>query len=230
MNQEEHMDWEHISKILQQVGLVLEREYLPKFFDSISIDIDATYDLFHHMQIKYRSQTDTSDVPSLEELRNSTKILEKESLKKSAMIGAFGGLGGFLTLIPESAGNLIHTYRCTQRLCLMYGLDITDHQKIFGLMIMSQSPKQLTNTTEPSNPTTEGVKAIQKLAKHLAYSAAIKRVRKFIPGIGSGFGAWHGYKEMASYLENLVFNLENIHIQNHSAYIEAEEISRQKFR
>ena len=31
------MDWEQISKVLQQVGVVIESEYLPKFLDSISI-------------------------------------------------------------------------------------------------------------------------------------------------------------------------------------------------
>ena len=49
------MDWEQISKVLQQVGVVLEREYLPTFLDSISIDVDKTYDYFHKNNLTYRA-------------------------------------------------------------------------------------------------------------------------------------------------------------------------------
>ena len=141
------------------------------------------------------------------------------------MIGAVGGLGGILTIIPESAGALIHAYRCTQKLALVYGLPITQHQKIFGLMMLAQSQKQITTSSDQTTPTQEGMLIIQKFAKNMAYSAALKRLRKVIPGIGSGFGAWQGYKEMEDFATNVVHLLEDEGCTNNnpSSYSEAED-------
>ena len=83
------MDLEQISKVLQQAGVVLEREYLPTFLDSISIDVDKTYDYFHKNNLTYRA--DQFGNPTLEELRHTTKFIIESSKKKSAMIGEIGG-------------------------------------------------------------------------------------------------------------------------------------------
>lgn len=223
------MDWEQISKVLQQVGVVLEREYLPTFLDSISIDVDKTYDYFHKNNLSYRA--DQFGNPTLEELRHTTKFIIESSKKKSAMIGAIGGFGGLITLIPESAGSLIHAYRCTQRLALVYGIPSNQHQKLFTLMTLAQSQKQLSNSTTNANPVQESMYVVQKFAKNLAYGSAIKRLRKIIPGIGSGFGAWQGYKEMEVFAKNVVDLLEddNYAGKYSSRYSEAEEISRNSF-
>ena len=224
------MDWEQISKILQQVGVVIENEYLPKFLDSISIDEDKTYDYFHQHNLAYRASPFENQ--PVDSLRDTTNFIIASSKKKSAMIGAVGGLGGFLTLIPESAGSLIHAYRCTQKLALVYGLPIKEHQKIFGLMMLAQSQKQIATSSNQANPTQEGMLIIQKFAKNMAYSAALKRLRKVIPGIGSGFGAWQGYKEMEDFATNVVHLLEDEGYTNNnpSSYSEAEEISRKTFK
>ena len=223
------MDWEQISKVLQQVGVVLEREYLPTFLDSISIDVDKTYDYFHKNNLTYRA--DQFGNPTLDELRHTTKFIIESSKKKSAMIGAIGGFGGLITLIPESAGSLIHAYRCTQKLALVYGIPSNQHQKLFTLMTLAQSQKQLSNSTTNANPVQESMYVVQKFAKNLAYSSAIKRLRKIIPGIGSGFGAWQGYKEMEVFAKNVVDLLEddNYAGKHSSRYSEAEEISRNSF-
>ena len=223
------MDWEQISKVLQQVGVVIESEYLPKFLDSISIDVDKTYDYFHKNNLTYRTEQYSS--PTLDELRSTTKFIIESSKKKSAMIGAIGGLGGLITLIPESAGSLVHAYRCTQKLALVYGIPSNQHQKLFTLMTLAQSQKQLSSSTTDANPVQDGMYMVQKFAKNLAYSSAIKRLRKVIPGIGSGFGAWQGYKEMEVFANNVVDLLEDDNYAGRysSIYSEAEEISRSSF-
>ena len=72
----------------------------------------------------------------------------------------------------------------------------------------------------------------KNLQKNLAYSSAIKRLRKIIPGIGSGFGAWQGYKEMEVFAKNVVDLLEddNYAGKYSSRYSEAEEISEVHFQ
>jgi hypothetical protein len=225
------MDWDQISAILHQVGVVIEKEYLPKFLDAISINIDKSYDYFHKNNILYR--TDQSDIPTQEELRDGSIKILANSKKKSAVIGAIGGLGGFITLVPESAGSLIHAYRCTQRLSLLYGLDPLNHQQMFTIMMRSQNQKQLSTVSSTSNttPTSESVLFAQKVVKNIAYSSALKRLRKIIPGIGSGFGAWQGYMEMETFGKNLVNILKNESFShsNPTQVSEAEEISRNKF-
>ena len=72
----------------------------------------------------------------------------------------------------------------------------------------------------------EALVAGQKFAKNLAYSSAIKRLRKIIPGIGSGFGAWQGYKEMEILkISNSCINCDNLNHELKRCGIHEVEVS-----
>ena len=96
--------------------------------------------------------------------------------------------------------------------------------------MMHSQDQKLLSTKSTSNPTKESALYAQRIVKNIGYSAALKRLRKVVPGIGSGFGAWQGYKEMEIFGQNVVNILENESYvsTNKCQIIEAEEITRSK--
>ena len=75
--------------------------------DSISIDIDKTHDFFHQKQIKYRSGSQTSEIPSLKNYEILPLFYGRKVCKSRHLLVLLVGSEAFDDH-SESAGNIVY--------------------------------------------------------------------------------------------------------------------------
>ncbi len=111
-----------MSDILRELSGRVDEDLPPYVLQSISIDLS-----------EYRSDLDAAGlayiIPSSphhhtpEALALSAQTAIKKSVRKASIMGAAGGLAGFLGVPPEAAARVLQSLRLAQRLAIIYGHD-----------------------------------------------------------------------------------------------------------
>lgn len=214
------------SYLLEQLGIVLEADTIPRFLEKISIERSVTLEQFELAELSYKDHS-THRYPEQTELDQSAQIVIRWAQRKAIMVGGLGGFGGLLTAIPENAAYLVQVYRLTQRIMLLYDLNHRDDDLIAKALLFAHQ----TDTKADENWL---VNQAKKQAPALIGSLLIKQGRKivgtkaarYLPGIGAGIGAMSSYRSIGTIGErvNLFFTELELGNPYQEDIEEAEEI------
>jgi hypothetical protein len=193
-----------MSEILRELTERMDEDLPPYVLQGLSVDV-----------AEYRSDLDAAGLAYIvpasphhhapEALERSAVIAINKSVRKASVVGAAGGLAGFLGVPPEAAARVLQSLRLAQRLAIIYGHDpTTDKGAIHVRRALAcawdfELPQQANVDMRLSDLPTlirAGIPAkhsggvwITRTMLTQATAVVGRRITRIIPGLGIGLGA-----------------------------------------
>ena len=191
------------SYLLEQLGIVLEADTLPRLLERIAIDRSDTIEQFELAELSYKDHS-THRYPEQTQIDQSAQIIIRWSQRKAIVIGGLGGFGGLLTAIPENAAYLAQIYRLTQRIMLLYDLNHRDDDLIAKALLFAHQTETKTDENWLMNQAKKQAPAlIGSLLVKQGRKIVGKRAARYLPGIGAGIGAMSSYRSIGTVGERI---------------------------
>jgi len=187
----------------------IDEDLPPYMVRSMSVDVEEFRLRLASLGHAY-VRTDAPTRPDLNDLNRSANATIKRYARKASVVGAAGGVAGYLGVPPEVAARLVQSVRLAQRLAIIYGHDPTTDKGgmhvrralaagwEFELPAQSKVDIRLSDlpTMVRTNiPTTHhgGGWLARTLVQKAATSVNTRFVRA-IPGLGVGVGAFQAHR------------------------------------
>jgi uncharacterized protein (DUF697 family) len=159
------------------------------------------------------------DVP-LERLDAIAKRLIRDAERLALAEGAGFGLGGMMTVIPDTGLLTAITLRLIQRLCLLYGFEARSADDRMELWMAAATATGIDygkDLAEKQMFEKLGPKIAQRLASRLGAEAAEKWVGRLIPLASSAIGGALNFSFVRTWGRRVQGNLRERHISTRAA-------------
>ena len=215
-----------LANLIRDLTGRVDEDLPPYVLSAMSIDV-AEYREALHQSGQSFIHVSNSPAPSLESLNKAAQKAIKRSARKASIVGAAGGIAGFLGVPPEVAARIIQSVRLAQRLAIIYGHDpSTDRgamhvRKALAAGWEFELPPQtkvdvrlsdipsMVRSSFPATPHRGGWLA-QTLVSRAA-SSVNSRIMRFVPGFGLGLGAFQAHRTV----RGIGLRMQNTYIRSY---------------
>jgi len=198
-----------LSSLLREITGRVDEDLPPYVIKNMSVDVDEYRASLSAAGMEYVDQSMHLQ-PSLDALSTSAQRAIRKSARKASVVGAAGGVAGFLGVPPEAAARLIQSVRLAQRLAIIYGHDPrTDRGSMHVRRALAagwdfQLPAQakvdmrlsdLGNVVRMNLPASQhSGEWLARTLLNKATTSVSSRIGRFVPGLGAGLGALQAHR------------------------------------